>query len=92
MIFMVRVYRIRTWAAMTVAVALLLCIADLGIGEAGPVRRGGPAFDPGNGKSIRLSLKISGAKKRNRQISFYKSVARQLKFRSTGVRSPPSGR
>ena len=70
---------------------LLLCTADPGSGEAGSVGRPGSALDSGGGKSVRLSLKISGAKKRKRQVSFYKSVARQAKIRATG-RSPSSGR
>ncbi|MBP2687251.1 MAG: hypothetical protein H6Q81_2156, partial [Deltaproteobacteria bacterium] len=54
--------------------------------------KGGPALDSGGGKSIRLSLKISGAKKRKRQVSFYKSVARQAKMQPNGDRSRSSGR
>jgi hypothetical protein len=88
---MERGYRTRRWAALA-AVLLLLCAADPGPGEAGSPRKGGPAFEPGGGKSIRLSLKISGAKKRNRQVSFYKSVARQAKIRLTGPPHPSSGR
>lgn len=83
--------RTRAWAALT-AVLLLLCTADPGSGEAGSLGGGGPALDSGGGKPIRLSLKISGAKKRNRQVSFYKSVARQAKIRSTGDRNLSSGR
>ncbi|MBP2678944.1 MAG: hypothetical protein H6Q82_2009 [Deltaproteobacteria bacterium] len=49
-------------------------------------------MEAGGGKSIRLSLKISGAKKRKRQVSFYKSVARQAKMQPTGVRSLSAGR
>jgi hypothetical protein len=86
-----RGYRTRRWAALA-AVLLLLCAADPGPGEAGSLRRGGTALESGGGKSIRLSLKISGAKKRKRQVSFYKSVARQAKIRTTGDRSPSSGR
>ena len=78
--------------AVLAAVYLLLCAAVPGSGEAGSPRRGGPAFESGCGKSIRLSLKISGAKKRKRQVSFYKSVARQGKVRSTDDRSLSSGR
>jgi len=88
---MERGYRTRTWAALT-AVLLLLCTADPGSGEAGSLRGGGPALDSGGGKPIRLSLKISGAKKRNRQVSFYKSVARQAKLRPSDDQSLSSGR
>ncbi|MHB8940888.1 MAG: hypothetical protein B7Z62_04580 [Deltaproteobacteria bacterium 37-65-8] len=88
---MERGYRTRTWAALA-ALSLLLCAAAAGFVEAGSTRRGGAAFESGGGKSIRLSLKISGAKKRKRQVSFYKSVARQAKIRSIGGRSPSSGR
>jgi hypothetical protein len=84
-------YRTRTWAALT-AVLLLLCTSDPGTGEAGSHGGGGPALDSGGGKPIRLSLKISGAKKRKRQVSFYKSVARQAKHRPTCDRTPSSGR
>ena len=88
---MERGYRTRPWAALA-AVLLLLCTADPGSGEAGSLRGGGPALDSEGGKSVRLSLKISGAKKRKRQVSFYKSVARQAKIRPTVGRSLPSGR
>jgi len=84
-------YRTRTWAVLA-AVSLLLCTADAGSGEAGSLREGGPAFVSGGGKSVRLSLKISSAKKKKRQVSFYKSVARHAKTRPTDDRSPPSGR
>ena len=80
----------RTWAAL-VAVSLLLCVADHGPSEAGSMRSGNPAFESVGVKSVRLSLKISGAKKRKRQVSFYKSVARQAMIRATG-RNPSSGR
>jgi len=80
----------RTWAAL--AVSLLLCTADPGSGEAGSLRGGGPALDSGDAKSVRLSLKISGAKKRKRQVSFYKSVARQTKHQASDGRSLSSGR
>jgi len=83
--------RTRTWAVLA-AVLLLLCTADPGSGEAGSLPGGGPALDSGGGKTVRLSLKISGAKKRKRQVSFYKSVARQANIRPTGGRSPSSGR
>jgi hypothetical protein len=72
-------------------VSLLLCAAP-GFGGPGSARREGPALESGGGKSIRLALKISGAKKRKRQVSFYKSVARQAKIRTTGDRTPSSGR
>jgi hypothetical protein len=88
---MERLYRTRTWAVLA-AVSLLLCTADPGTGDAGSLRRGSPVFDSEGGKSVRLSLKISAAKKRKRQVSFYKSVARQAKIRPTGERHPPSGR
>jgi hypothetical protein len=88
---MERGYRTRPWAALA-AVLLLLSTADPGSAEVGSLRRGGPALDSGGAKSVRLSLKISGAKKRKRQVSFYKSVARQAKLRSTGDRSLSSGR
>jgi len=88
---MYRGYRTRSWAALA-AVLLLLCTADPGSGDAEPLRRGAPALDSGDAKSVRLSLKISGAKKRKRQVSFYKSVARQAKIRPTCDRSPSSER
>jgi hypothetical protein len=88
---MERWVRTRTWAALG-AVFLLLCTADPGSGEAGSFRGGGPDLDSGGGKSVRLSLKISGAKKRKRQVSFYKSVARQANLGTTGGRSLSSGR
>lgn len=81
----------RAWAALF-AVSLLLCVADHGSSEAGSMRRGNPAFESVGGKSVRLSLKISGAKKRKRQVSFYKSVARQAKLGATSCRPPSSGR
>ena len=81
----------RTWAAL-VAVSLLLCVADHGPSEAGTMRRGNPAFESVGAKSVRLSLKISGAKKRKRQVSFYKSVTRQAKLKPTSCRLPSSGR
>lgn len=49
-------------------------------------------MESGSGKSIRLSIKISAAKKRKRQVSFYKSVARQANIRSTDGRSLSSER
>ena len=81
----------RTWTALA-AVSLLLCTADPGSGEAGSLPGGNPALDPGGGKPVRLSLKISGAKKRNRQVAFYKSVARQAKIRTSVGRTPSSVR
>ena len=84
-------YRTRTWVALA-AVLHILCMADPGSVVAGSLQREGPAFDSGYAKSVRLSLKISVAKKRKRQVSFYKSVARQAKIRPTGDRSPSSGR
>ncbi len=93
MSLMKRWRRTRSWAALG-AVVLLLCAADPGSGEAGATGKRDSALDSGIGKPVRLSLKISGAKKRKRQVSFYKSVARQANIRSTaGVsRSPSSGR
>jgi len=88
---MERGYRTWAWTALAAA-SLLLCAAAPGIVEAGSPRRGGPSLESGGGKSIRLSLKISGAKKRKRRVSFYKSVARQAKIRPTGGRSLSSGR
>ncbi|MDD5763473.1 MAG: hypothetical protein PHP88_13340 [bacterium] len=88
---MKRAHRTRAWAVLA-AVSLLLCTADPGSGEAGSLRGEDASLDSGGGKSVRLSLKISGAKKRKRQVSFYKSVARQAKTRSSVNRSPPSGR
>ena len=49
-------------------------------------------MESGGGKSIRLSIKISGAKKRKRQVSFYKSVARQAKIRTSDGRGLSSER
>jgi len=86
---MERVYR--TWTALA-AVSLLLCATSPGFSEAGSPGRGGPSLGSVGEKSIRLSLKISGAKKRKRQVSFYKSVARQAKIRPSGGRSLSSGR
>jgi hypothetical protein len=88
---MERGYRTRPWAALA-AVLLLLCTANPESGEAGFLRGERPALDSGGGKSVRLSLKISGAKKKKRQVSFYKSVARQAKLRPTCDRSLSSGR
>ncbi len=88
---MERGYRTRPWAALA-AVLLLLCTTDPGSAEAGSLQGGGPALDSGDGKPVRLSLKISGAKKRKRQVSFYKSVARQANIRPSGDRSLSSGR
>jgi hypothetical protein len=88
---MERVHRTCAWTSL-VAVSLLLCAAAPGIAGAGSPGRGGPAMESGGGKSIRLSIKISVAKKRKRQVSFYKSVARQAKIRPTCDRSPSSGR
>ena len=88
---MERGYRKWRWAVLAAA-SLLLGAATSGSGEQEFPRRGGPSFDPGGGKSVRLSLKISSAKKRKRQVSFYKSVARQAKIRPTGDRTPSSGR
>ena len=85
--------RYRTWIwAVLVTVSLLLCAAVPGFVEAGSLRKGNPAFESRGGKSIRLSLKISGAKKRKRQVSFYKSVARQAKLLPSGLPPPSSER
>ncbi|MBP2677632.1 MAG: hypothetical protein H6Q82_697 [Deltaproteobacteria bacterium] len=81
----------RAWTALA-AMWLLLCAAAPGFVEAESMRRSGPAMESGGGKSIRLSIKISGAKKRIRQVSFYKSVARQAKIRTSDGRGPSSGR
>ena len=83
-------YRSRSWTALC-AMALFLCTADPGSGDAGSLGGRGFVFDSGGGKPVRLSLKISGAKKKKRQVSFYKSVARQAMIRATG-RFPSSGR
>jgi hypothetical protein len=84
---------VRTWAwAPLVTVLLLLCTVNPGSGEAGSFRGGGPALASEETKSVRLSLKISGAKKRKHLVSFYKSVARQAKLRPTDGRSLSSGR
>ena len=88
---MERGFRTRTLAALAI-VLLLLCTADSGSGETGSLRGGGPALESGGAESVRLSLKISGAKKRKRRVFFYKSVARQEKFRPSVDRSLPSGR
>jgi len=88
---MERGYRTWRWAALA-AMSFLLCAATPGIVEAGSPRKGGTVLESGGGKSIRLSLKISGAKKRKRQVSFYRSVARQAKIRSNGGRSLSSER
>ena len=86
-----REYRTWIWAVLA-TVPLLLCAAAPGLAEAGSPRKGEPALESGGGRSIRLSIKISGAKKRKRQVSYYKSVARQAKRRASGDRSPSSGR
>jgi len=74
------------------AMMLFLFIADPGSGETGSPGGRGPTLDSGGGKSVRLSLKISGAKKRKRQVSFYKSVARQSKIRPTVSRTQSTER
>jgi hypothetical protein len=84
-------FRTWTWAAL-LAASFLLSAAAPGIVQAGSPRRGGSALESRGGTSIRLSIRISGAKKRKRLVSFYKSVARQEKIRPSGVRSPSSGR
>ena len=87
---MERWYRTRSWAAVG-GVVLLLCTAGPGSGEAGSLGKRGSALDSGVGKPVRLSLKISDAKKRKRQVSFYKSVARQANIRPTVDWSLSSG-
>ena len=87
---MERGHRTPAWAALA-AVFLLFCAADPERVKAGSHGEGGSSLDSGLAKSVRLSLKISAAKKRKRRVSFYKSVARQAKTRSIG-RSPSSGR
>ena len=83
----------RRWrVAVLAAVSLLLCAATAGFGDPGSLRKGDRSLDSGAGKSIRLSLKISSAKKKKRKVSFYKSVARQAKIRPSGDRLPSSGR
>ena len=85
--------KVRTWKWAALAVVfLLLCKADPGSGGEGPPVGGGPALHSGGAKSVRLSLKISSAKQRKHLVSFYKSVARQAKVRSTDDRSLSSGR
>src|SRR5512140_3753999 len=86
-----RGYRTRSWAALA-AVLLLLSTANPGSVEAGSLRGGGFALDSGDRKSVRLSLKISGAKKSKHRVSFYKSLARQAKLRPSDGRSLSSGR
>ncbi len=81
----------RVWAALA-AMLLLLCTSDPGSVEAGSLRKGDPGLESKNGKSVRLSLKISGAKKRKHQVFFYKSVTRQEKHRPSGERCLPTGR
>jgi hypothetical protein len=81
------------WRVAAVAAAsLLLCAAIPCFGDPGSVKGGSRAFESRGGKSIWLALKISGAKKKKRQVSFYKSVARQEKIRTNGDRTPSSGR
>ncbi|MGZ8463707.1 MAG: hypothetical protein ACXWWT_12825 [Candidatus Deferrimicrobiaceae bacterium] len=85
-------HRARGWAAVA-AVSLLLCMGDPRPGDAGSLGGGDLVVDSGGGKSVRLSLKISGVKKKKHQVSFYKSVARQAKTRRpSGDRSPSSER
>jgi len=85
--------KVRTWKWAALAVVfLLLCKADPGSGGEAPPGGGGPALHSGGAKSVRLSLKISGAKQRKRQVSFYKSLARQAKLRPTCDRGRSSGR
>jgi hypothetical protein len=86
-----RGYRTRSWAALA-AVLLLLSTANPGSVDAGSLREGGSALDSGDRKSVRLSLKISGAKKSKHRVSFYKSLARQAKMRPSDGRSLSSGR
>ncbi len=75
------------------AAFLLLCAANMDAGETGfSIRHGKQGSRSGVSKSVSLSLKISDAKKDGRRVSFYKSVARQMKKRPTGGRPPSSGR
>jgi len=72
--------------AVLVAAILLLYAADLVPVSAGSMWGGEPApDDSGGGRSILLSVKIHGAKKRDRKVAFYKSVARQRKARGAGA-------
>lgn len=74
------------------AAALLLFAAGPRFADAESLRGNLPAPGSGRGKPIRLSLKICGAKKKKREVSFYKSVARQAIVRSTGAPGPSSER
>ena len=91
MTLMERGHRTRGWAALT-AVFLLLFAADPELLEAGSPRAGEPALESGSAKSVRLSLKISRAKKRKRRVAFYMSVSRLAKIRASDGRSPSSER
>jgi hypothetical protein len=71
--------------AVLVAAILLLYAADLVPVSAGSMRGGEPAPDDSGGRPILLSVKIHGAKKRDRKVAFYKSVARQRKARAAGA-------
>lgn len=85
---MERRFRSRSWTALG-AVLLLFCAASPGSGETGSLGKRGSA---GVRNPVNLSLKISNAKKRKRQVSFYKSVARQAKLMAIVDRLPSSGR
>ena len=85
---MERRYRSRSWTALVVVLLLFSGLSPVS-GEAGPLGTRGSA---GVRNPVNLSLKISNAKKRKRQVSFYKSVARQAKLRATVDRLPSSGR
>jgi hypothetical protein len=78
--------------AWLLAAFFLLCGATGGFAEGGALRKRVPSQDSGGGKSIRLSIRIYGAKKKEREVSFYKSVARQARIRPSGGRSPSSVR
>lgn len=84
-------YRPRTCTVLT-AMLLLLWVVDSGPVNAGPIHGEGSVSVSGSVNSVKLSMKISAAKKRKRQVSFYKSVARQAKIRSTCGRIVPSER
>jgi len=83
----------RTWTwAVLLAASLYLSAGGAGFAHAESCRACSRDLDSGKAKSVRLSLKISGAKKRKGQVSFYKSVARQTKIPASGGRSLSSGR
>lgn len=85
---MERRYGSRSWTAWVVVLLIISATSPVS-GEAGFLGTRGSAAVR---NPINLSLKISNAKKRKRQVSFYKSVARQAKLRATVDRLPSSGR